>query len=140
MAAPLDGSSMSYPVFHKAGALLVRNIVGESAVRPLRPAEDEPLEVLLPCPAVGQSDHIAIRRWRQASQEVSYAYHNATTMEIRATAHVRLLHVIVTGVPQPRACERAGAGVVACTMQGHELRIAHVRCRETGAHLFVRFD
>ncbi len=143
VAAPLDGSTMSYPVFHKAGALLVRNIIdGGVVVRPLQPPLDEPLQILLPCPAVGQRDHSVIRRWRQPSQEVWYTYRNATTLEIAATAHVRALHFVVTGVPQPRVCERDGGvmrGAVACALRGHELHIASVACRDTGAHIHIRF-
>lgn len=142
IAAPLDGSSMSYPVFHKAGALLVRNIIDASApsvIRPLEPPAGEPLEVLLPWPVVGQRGHAAIRRWRQPSQEVSYVYHNATTLELRATAHPRALRFVLAGVVPPRACMRAGGAKVMCAMRGAELHIVNIACHASGAQVFVHF-
>jgi hypothetical protein len=126
----------SYPVFHKQGSLLVRNI-RDSVILPLQPAASEPLNVLLPCPRLGDAHHIAIRRWRQPSQEVSFDYFNSTTIVFKITAHVRVLSLTITGITRPIECFDTIAGAkLAHTYQDGEVHITKIEC-VNGANVVV---
>lgn len=138
---PLD-ESMSYPVFHKQGSLLVRNI-RNSVTLPLVPAETEPLNVFVAHPRVGQSGHTPIRRFRQRAQEVSYVFETSGRLVFTTTAHARRLSLTIAGVPLPRVCKHLVTGqdllprsVRVNRMQ--ELEIADIDC-SAGAVVVLQF-
>lgn len=128
----LTWPALNYPVFHRQGALLVRNHI--TVPLPLRPSTSEPLNVLLPCPMPGQTDRTAIRRWNQPAQEVWYSFDAAgTRLELVATAHPRSLSFTVSGV-------RTSPATIHDAVRGRDLAPTATRLAANGELLVDDMD
>lgn len=135
---PLDGS-FAYPVFHLQGHLLVRNM--RPVTIPLAASEDEPINVLLPCPRPSMSHSITVRRWRMTSQDISYVFVNGTHLEFKLSAHPRRVSLTLSGVHVTEASNLvsgATLAVVPSKESGGVFHIPDISCKQSGAHVVLR--
>ncbi len=132
----LDGGR--YPVFHVQGNLLPLLPAPASNTILLLPAPDGALMVLLPCPRPGGSHSTVIRRYRQPSQEVSYSY-DSGVISVILTAHVRRVHLLLTGLSSPLLSVRSLSGTAyTWRTDQHGALSIDVDCR-IGEQLKLRF-